>query len=182
MALVAMVPNLGAQGCSDAEAQKSTYSLRQSVNEFDKSPVVQSQSFLVTGSKMNIRAAQIKLTAISRMVESTRVLDLKVDYRGRGPLNIAAGESLQFMADDARIALSGAGSEGTRVQTDGGTVNNVKRADEFREYAVFAITPKQLQQIANASELSVRIVGERNVDLVVPTNVLCALKRFAMAV
>jgi hypothetical protein len=78
--------------------------------------------------------------------------DLKLHRDADDPLLIEDGESLVLLVDGMRMGLSGEGSRTHRRMTDRGSV---------QELAFYDVTPGQLEKIAGAKEISLRLFGER---------------------
>lgn len=163
-----------AQACTDSDARRSEFIVSRKVDQFEQQPFWETQPRMLTGSKLNLRAAQVILVGQVRYKgPSDAEIQLIVRYKGRGPLDIPEGESLIFRADSTVIALSTKGSDGTRQKK-----SHEKEADQYSETAQFPISLEQLEAVSAADELAVRIVGEgRNVDLVVGKDTKCTLRR-----
>lgn len=80
---------------------------------------------------------------------------LVVHYRAPDWAFIPRGESLLWLIDGQRVALTGEGSHGHReVYNDGSGVM-------VEEYAYYAVDPAFLQQLGGARKARVRLAGDR---------------------
>lgn len=80
------------------------------------------------------------------------LLNLCLSWQAPTWLFIEKGESLIFLLDGERMALSGDGSTGSRNVMSGGGV---------LEFAWYRITPQQLYRLARASKVRVKIRGSK---------------------
>jgi len=104
-------------------------------------------NYLVSNSgivELNIKRLQTKDGRISYY--------LVVEYQNSDWLFIEGGESLILLVDGERIGFKGDGSLQSR---------NVGSSGWIDEKAVYDINPKILNQIANAKEVKVKIIGNQ---------------------
>lgn len=175
IALILAVPATAhSQACSDANAGQSQFNLVGKFDAFEQRQYFETSPAMLTGSRLNIRAARLTLTAqLKNPNAPVPDVQLIVKYRGSGPLNIPSGRSLIFRSDTILVGLETAGSGGTRVKKE-----HEKAPDQYSETARFGVTLEQLRAISAADNLTVRVVGEgRNVDLPVASDVKCSLRR-----
>jgi len=130
------------------------YSLESRVDEVDGSETRFMRGNVLGGGGRN--DARVELNAQRATAAGRSRFTLALRYEWSGWMFIEPGPSLILMADGERIVLEGEGSGAHRQVGDRGSVT---------EWSYYVVTPEQIERIATAESVTVRIIGSRfNLD------------------
>lgn len=141
-----------AAGCATAPGMELPYAVRRMNTEG------------MTGHRMEgnyvstppIPGSRLAINAVRAQAANGRVLYLiEVNHQTSNPLMIPPGETLVFIADGERIALSGPGWGGGMQGARGSTVSV--------ELALYQISPDDLRKLAAADRVDLRLTGRDRV-------------------
>jgi hypothetical protein len=152
-------------------ATLTPYSVRPFSDEFEGTRGVAMHNNLVGGLGLHGERLGLNLRRVERPGAAPAYV-MVVEYVNTGWHFIEDGESLVFLVDGERMALRGEGSVGSRTVVTG---------DQVRELAVYAIDRTQVERIAGAGEVRVRLAGANgNIDRTLAPENIARFREFVL--
>ena len=124
-------------------------------DDFDNYTVIQMNNNFLDGGSAFTGGGQLSLNLTKIIETDTVYYNIIAEYIGTSWLFISEGESLVMLVDGKRIGFNGSGSSMNRNIYIGGTVI---------ECAYYSIDVSTIEKIVNATEIKVKIRGDRRFE------------------